>query len=63
MVGMPKLPPAREWLDMADELEVRGGKLGRSCCGGGASDACTLIPWLTSALSKLDAVSVGAGRV
>lgn len=29
VVVVPKLPPAREWVDIADALEVRGGKLGR----------------------------------
>lgn len=34
VVAIPKLPPARGWLEMADELDVRGGNMGRvwGCC-------------------------------
>lgn len=34
VVCMPKPPPAPGLPDIADELEVRGGKLGRDCSGG-----------------------------
>ncbi len=38
MLDMAKLPPAREWLDTADEL--RGGKLGWEYGVGGSSYCC-----------------------
>lgn len=49
VVCMPELPPAREWPDIADELEVRGGKLGRGCDG--SSYGCMPMLPLTSAAS------------